>query len=79
MDVALLLLVLFLIPVACCCGLVMASGVDPLRLLRAALQAPKRRLARLSDSGSDGERSALLALDRHARTSSLCLYELTGQ
>jgi hypothetical protein len=59
----LVLLVLLL----CFCVVLLCHGVDPLRVLRSSFKVPRR--PRLSLSGSDGEREALLAVGRKARTS----------
>ncbi|KAE9250524.1 hypothetical protein PF004_g2915 [Phytophthora fragariae] len=64
LELSLPFLVLFLL-LLCVCAALLFHGVDPLRVLRSSFKAPQR--PRVSLSGSDGEREALLAVDRKAR------------
>ncbi|EGZ30120.1 hypothetical protein PHYSODRAFT_553269 [Phytophthora sojae] len=64
LELSLPFLVLFLLLV-CVCVVLLCHGLDPLRMLRSSFKAPQR--PRISLSGSDGEREALLAVDRKAR------------
>ncbi|KAI9986985.1 hypothetical protein PInf_026091 [Phytophthora infestans] len=64
LELSLPFIIVFIL-LLCLCAVLLCHGVDPLRMLRSSFKAPHR--PHIAVSGSDGEREALLAVDRKAR------------
>lgn len=71
LEVAVPVLIVTLL-LLCFCVTLLCHGVNPLRVLRSSFRAPRHSHVALS--GSDGEREALLAVDRKARALRLGLF-----